>query len=329
MKSFMLTEREYEELLKAKDLNEAFKKLAETIYAPYFKDVREIPWLEVEKRLTRALSDVYNKVIEMAPKKAREFLDLVEKRLEIETLKQLIRGCISGLPKDETMKIVIPMGEFNIEFCQEFLSKDLKEAIKLIKNEEIKKILEIKLPLYEKYKTTTPLEVALDQYILNKLMSTAKTLPKLDRKYCEHLIGIEIDSINITVIIRGKAMKLKVKDIKDMMIPTSYKLKKEIDASLGIDDPLEAYKQLASGHYIGKLPLRVNSIEEVEKAVKKLIINESHKIFVTYPFHTGLLYAFMNLKYYEVKDIRTILMGKYLNIKEDFIREHLLYAYKW
>jgi len=328
MKSFMLTAQDYEDLLKAKDLSEAFKKLAETIYSPYFKEVREVAWIEVEKKLTKALSDTYKKVIDMAPNKARSILNLIEKKLEIETLKQLIRGCASKLPFEEAMKFVLPIGDYDIEFCREFLKRDLNEAIELIKDEEIKEVIREKIPEYEKLNITTPIEVALDKYILSKLLTQARKLPKLDKKHCEHLVGIEIDTTNIITIVRGKAMKLSVKEIKEMLIPESYKLEREIIAAIGVEDPFEAYKLLVSGYYIGKLPLKVSSIEEVERAAKKVIINESRKVFVTYPFHAGLLYAFMNLKYYEIRDIRVILMGKYLKVEEQLIRRHLLHAHE-
>ncbi|MCS7386169.1 MAG: V-type ATPase subunit [archaeon GB-1867-005] len=328
MKSFMLTKEDYEDLLKAKDLNEAFKKLAETIYAPYFKEAREATWIEIEKKLMKALSDIYEKVIEMAPEKAKDILSLIEKKLEIETLKQLIRGCISKLPIEEAMKFIFPIGEYSTEFCREFLRKDLNEAIELIKDEEIKEIIKQKIPEYEKLNITTPIEVALDKHILSKLLRQARKLPKLDKKHCEHLVGIEIDMTNITTIVRGKAMKLSVKEIKDMLIPESYKLDREIIAAIGVEDPFEAYRLLVSGYYIGKLPPKVNSVEEVEWAVKKAIINESRRVYITYPFHAGLLYAFMNLKYYEVRDVRVILMGKHLGVEEQIIRKHLLFAYK-
>jgi len=329
LKSFMLTEQDYEKLIKSEDLSDAIRKISGTIYAPYFKEVSQISWIEVEKRLIKALDDTYKKVVEMAPPIARKILELVKEKLELETLKQLIRCSASKLSFEKVAKLIVPLGKYDLEFSRKFLERELEEAIDLIMDEEIREVLKERLEDYERLGIATPLEVALDHYVFSKMLNEARKLPKLDRNYCEHLIGTEIDAINIVILVRGKAMKLKAADIEYMLIPEKYKLKREITAALGVEDPLEAYRLLASGYYIGKLPLRVSSIEDVERAVKKMIINESYKMFITYPFHAGLLYAFMNLKYYEIRDIRTILMGKYLGVEEDFIREHLLYTYKW
>jgi vacuolar-type H+-ATPase subunit C/Vma6 len=62
----------------------------------------------------------------------------------------------------------------------------------------------------------------------------------------------------------------------------------------------------------------------LELALKRFLVQRCSRTFVGYPFGIGPLLAFLNLKYFEALDIRTILLGKKEKKSAEALRSLLL-----
>lgn len=308
-RAFMLKPDDYEALLRAPTIHQALTHLRSV------SDLaREIPQTEsphdIERHLLNKFAEIFQVLIKTLKGNSRAFLETTFNKYEYETLKALLKAKFLGLSEGEISLVAPPLGRYSGPLYASLLStKGVDQAIDLIPDVELKLPLKEASKQAEALKNPLPFETAVDNLLFTKLWKLAGKLKMIDRKWVAHLLGVEADIKNILVLVRGKALGLQPSVIEKMLLPFCYKLPFNLKDLTS--QSLASILQVLSSTYYGKaLSSLAKDAIEIERALQSLWVKENETVFLHYPFTLGLFYAYINLKYVELKDVRAILLSK-------------------
>lgn len=308
-RSFMLKPGDYENLLRAPSLHQALAYLRSISDLGLEIPQTDEPY-EIEKRLIENFARILRVLIESTRDSARDFLEVAFSKYEYETLKALLKAKFLGLSVEETSLMAPPIGRYSGSLYASLISaRSVEQAIDMVPDARLKIALRESLRQAETLKNPIPMETAMDKMLYTKLWELADKLRISDRKWIRHLLGIEIDIKNILVLLRGRHLDLQPPALEGMLIPLSYKLRLDLK-SLAAQPLTPILQSLATTYYGRAISPLARSITEVERNLQSLWIEENEVVFLHYPFTLGVFYAFANLKYAELKDVRAILLSK-------------------
>jgi vacuolar-type H+-ATPase subunit C/Vma6 len=72
---------------------------------------------------------------------------------------------------------------------------------------------------------------------------------------------------------------------------------------------MEATRFGQFGGRIARLYEETEDLSDVELAIEDYIVQRVKQLLTAYPFHLGTIIGFFSLKYYEVRNIRSIAVG--------------------
>ncbi|MEM2942138.1 MAG: V-type ATPase subunit [Candidatus Bathyarchaeia archaeon] len=279
--------------------------------------------------------DYYNVLRELMGAKttelARRMLETVYMRHELSCLKSVMRLVLAGTALEPYPPQVSPIGRFTPEYVSRLLkSRDLRQLFQEINEPRVRAITLDRVSECEEVHSTIPAEMAIDRYYLSSLWSITGKLENWDKDPARDVVGTEIDVVNIGLILRGKHLGMSISTIRDLAIPVRYKLNEEVESAIEVATVSEAIMALSSGEYGSIISTvrseceRRSSLLPLELALKRYFVQRCSRAFVGYPFGIGPLLAFINLKYLEALDLRTILMGKREKKPADSLRRLLV-----
>jgi len=334
LKSKLLTTSNLDMILKSKDEVDAIRVLSDTVYAPYVSKFIGKPFdiKQFEDAIQESYHDDYARVIRAtASATARNALTLMHRKHELNCLKMILKCVMEGVPAEQAKDLITPMGEYTYDRCLELLKmKDLGMIAEDIKERKARELVLDSLSECKKLGSTIPLEASIDKYYYASIWNLTQQLPQSDKTPIENIIGIEIDSANLDILIRGKEAKIPISHLERFMLPIKYRLASEFEQAMNAPTSGDALRILSSGFYSVALQRAaetvksVGSLFPVEVAMKRYLASRNLSVFAGYPFHAGTLLAYLNLKLYQTQDIRGIVLGKRDGMAADKIRDFLI-----
>jgi len=199
-------------------------------------------------------------------------------------------------------------------------------------------VLEKAFEVYLEEKNFYLLEVALDRHVYSKIWRAIGKLRGLDKKIARTVIGLEIDSVNVKTILRCKAMGISENQIRRYLIPVSEVFgEKELEEAMRGSDMQStinslsesAKRALARDHqyiFTEIQELHVTSLTTLETILDRGLVETNLRIIKRYTpfFNIGLLLAFLNMKWFEVKNLRAIIRGSEAGIAPDRVKKLLI-----
>jgi len=219
--------------------------------------------------------------------------------------------------------------------------------------EDLKNVLE--------HKRVEPFETALNKYVYWECWKATKKLHGIDKKIVRELLGTEIDLLNVKIALRCKSVGIK--DIGGYIIPVFYRFAREdFESALrttGVRGCLETLlstaKLLMVDLYEDALTKalkeydEVKSLVPVENTLKKVpparlreyqeskalsrvedvldrAVIRNLNVLTRYKsiLHAGFVMAYLDLKWLEIRNLRTIVKGTEDRFPSDWIKNHLI-----
>lgn len=330
LKSFILTPSQYEAILRIKDPYKVLTMLEETVYKQAVSRAfdKTLTIENIERALLIHYYDTFNKILTATPSYVKPLLNAILGRHEATCLKTLIRLLAQNVDPEEAFKIIVPVGRYTADVCKIILdTRDLSKIVDFLDD----RLKEVILPYFymtfsKKIGSTLPVEMSMDRYVMSRIWSEAQKLKGYDRKIAEHLIGVEIDAINIMTVLRIKNIGVDIGNIRNLIIPAYCKITNDTLIKMYVAPSIPKAMDILMESYYGKiiLPGREKTLFEVEVSLKRHIAKESARVFQGDRFHVGILIGFLNLKFYEVNDLITIINGKIREIPEEDIKKALI-----
>lgn len=328
MKSRLLKDPVYQQLLETTQLDAFVKVLMETEYSPEISavDVKTPDISEVISALDDHLIKCYKTILQFFKiKTENDFIRVILSRLEIENLKVVIRGKFKGITSIMISDNLIPTGGVsNLNFEELVNSRDVEHFVSLLVKTRYERPLKDALPFFERDRRTAVLERPLDALYYLDLIRSIKTLSNADNHIMKAYMGTFCDINNIMLILRSRIFfDLPSDDIMTMYIPYGYRLSKNEAIQLSKtteDDYREAFGKT---HY-GKRVTTFKSLTDLEMGLLNILTYQTKKILMGYPFHIGTVAGFLALKEIETGNLKSIAEGKRHTLSEGQIRESLL-----
>jgi len=321
-----------------------YSQLAKTSYQKEISEIspQQLSSISLEEALLKNFLRTVDEIARSSPKNIRSLLTRILMKFEASALKAILRTKSAGLEADQAMRYILPAGRLDAARCVDITtnSKSIGDVVKLVSNTEYGPVLKDALPEYDKAGALFPLETAIDRQVYGRIMRAVKKLRGLDRKIANTVLGMEIDSMNIRVLLRFKEAGVSQDRATRYFLPVSDVFGQEVlneamqaqEVRSAIERLLEAAKFNLARDY-QQLLKELMKEYEAHKSLSRLevvldtgLLKTSLRMLKRYTsfFNIGFLLAFVNLKWFEMRNLRAIIRGADEKIPSEKTRELLI-----
>jgi len=312
---------------------------------PYKTEISEVnakglSSISLEDALLQNFIKTCEEIMEMSPKGIRLLLSTFLMKFEANCVKAILRTKQVELDVDEAMKYIMPVGRLDEARCRKTLeiSENIADVVESLSDMEYGSVLEKAFAVYEEEKIFYLLAVALDRYVYSKIWRAIGKLGGLDKKIARTVIGLEIDSANVKTILRCKAMGISEDQIRRYLIPVSevFSEKELEEAMRGLDmqsfinslvklarrsmarDYQYIFTEIQESH--------ITSLTTLEMILDRGLVETNLRMIKRYTpyFNIGLILAFLNLKWFEVRNLRAVIRGCEAGIPPNRVKKSLI-----
>ena len=320
LRTHLITQRDMQNLARAKNLRDVSDSLLKTDYAI---ELGQLPTHEqdaatLENVILRKLVERFFFVRRSAAQgKMQDILTRYCARFEVENIKRVIRAKHGGQTAEESNLIPLEREHTLVNFPALLKAKDVDEVGSLLRDTQYHSILE-KLQPYKESGTTLILEAALDKIYFSRIWELVDKIHGT-----RNLIGEEIDLRNLLTLFSLKTRGVSPRLIEDATIPISYAVPKTTLQSL-IQNRIEEAPTLLRGGY-SKLAseaaslLKAGSSLLLERVFFKYLYGDASAALMTHPLQAEYVIAYLLLCEAEAKNLVSIVTGKQLNLNEEEI----------
>jgi V/A-type H+-transporting ATPase subunit C len=336
MKLLLLNKERFYSLLGSRDLEGLLRLLEDTPYELEAYRIMEKPTpANIETTLMENFVKTVETIIDESPSILKDFLRRNLRKLEASNLKLVLRAKHSGLKFTDIQDQLFPLKTFEVETCKALLegAKTVKDIVYSLEGSPYIDSLKSALPEYESKNSLLPLETALDKYIYLTLIDGLREFGSLDRKVAQELIGVEVDTLNVKVAIRCKKLNVEQEVFQNYIIPSGYVFDEErLLKAYTVSGVEELFQALAVHHYTPYIMRgfedykNTKSLMGLEVELDRLLMKINKEICRKYPspFHVGVVLSYVNLKWFEIRNLRTIMLGKVSGIPSEAIAKLLI-----
>ncbi|MFW9963160.1 MAG: V-type ATPase subunit [Candidatus Sifarchaeia archaeon] len=330
MKSRFLTIGNYESLLSSGSYEDFIKILSGTYYGQVIgrdsTTSRPGPE-ELALILSRDFASVSTNLSRTLTGRVREFTNTYLEMFMAESVKSIIRGVHVGLAKDEILRFAVPQTPEQATLFETLVDAgSVSKLIDLLPQWDLRVALLTKLPSYEEYISTAPLEVAIEEWYLKKVLKALEEFSDNDSKRVLDILESRVILRNTLTALRAVILQLESRALEQSLI--RFPKAKEFTDSLktvntwrDVITKLENTRFSAFAGRIARLYEDTEDLSDVELAIEDYIAQRVKRQLTAYPFHLGTIIGFFNLKYYEVRNIRSIAVGVERGQSADDIRK--------
>jgi vacuolar-type H+-ATPase subunit C/Vma6 len=321
-------------------LEEIFSFLAYTVYGEEVTtacgDIVE-PGL-LEGALLQNYAKTFNKLLNSSSKYIKNLLLSILHKFDALNLKTMLRMVQAGMKVEDILQHIIPLGMYDQKKCQEMLSdaNSVSDIIGSLHDQDFGFILKKTLKGEEKFRDLSQLEAVLDQEFFKRMLKEIKNLDRRDKKIATNILGMEIDVLNIKIILKYKALVMNLQNIKENLMPVALinenilvSAVKEPDIKSMLQRILKSVKtkhqvyQTIFTKLVNESNSPISRLEFIlEKAPVEMSFFELKKNMRYY--NIGYLLSFLNMKWAEIKNLRSIINAVARNVSADQTHDLLI-----
>jgi V/A-type H+-transporting ATPase subunit C len=330
MKSRFLTVGNYESLLQSNSYEDFIKILSGTYYGQIIsreaRTSRPSPE-DLALILSRDFASVSTNLSRSLTGKVREFTNTYLEMFMAESIKSIIRGVHVGLEKDEILRFAVPQTPEQATLFESLVDAgSINKLIDLLPQWDLRVALLTKIPSYEEFSSPAPLEVAIEEWYLKKVLNALEEFSDTDARRVLDILESRVILRNALTALRAVLLQLETRALETSLI-RFHKTKEFTESLKTVNTWREVITKLENTRYnqfagrIARLYEDTEDLSEVELAIEDYIAQRVKMQMTAFPFHLGTIIGFFNLKYYEVKNIRSIAVGVERGQAADDIRK--------
>ena len=280
--------------------------------------------ISMEEALLENYAKTIKNLVRFSVGEIKHVLLAIVEKIEISNIKTLLRAAKAKMNANEAVKHLVPVGKLNKERCRDILStsstvKDITEALSDL---EYGKIMREVLAENKINGDLSALELALDRAANNKILEAVEKLKGVDKKIAKNVLGIEIDATNVKIILRGKARGTPKDQLKMYLMPPSLLDDKTLEKAIESTDVKSLAEYLLGVAETAKNPFYKSvfsqilreansSLSKIEVILDKAPLGISLRMLKKYLkyYNIGYILSFLNLKWFEIRNLRCIIVG--------------------
>ncbi|MEK7539853.1 MAG: V-type ATPase subunit [Patescibacteria group bacterium] len=325
MRATLLSKKETESLIDAKNIQEIIGLLSRTSYsADLIEEAVAFSRADlVEIALTKNFSRTLKKLVKISPKGDSEKIKRVFERYDVLNVKNLLLGIHLKEPKQKIKALLIESPAFNKAGLNSLAeSTSIKELVEKLKNTDYYSALAGKVLDYEKNREIGLLVSALETYYHKKALGGEARSTDLGLAV-KSMLEAECDAKNIMLVLRGKKEGFEEKKIRAMLIEGGKMTNAEIEkivAAKSVEDAVKTLKRFDLANSLEsyrKDHSLVHFENELEQGISQRGLSELRRSVLSLSAIVGFLF----LKEKEVSDVRKIVRPKEFGFAPEEIRK--------
>ena len=331
MSSNLLTSQQWTNLCQTPDSRSLVESLNETAYHEYLVNVdeKELTPRRAVYQIKHRIADAYLTVIRLALAHTRPLLMQLYRHFELDNLKAVFRGIISGASWERVRFVLFPFGSDTVLPAQAMVEAgSVEAAVALLHDTPYYDTLSHALKRYAAEQSLFPLEVALDLNYFRQLWNEVKQLTGDDRNQSLRVVGSLLDMNNLMWAIRYRVYHhLSEEEIINYTLPFGHRVQDEdiraIAAGADISQVVaRAYPTLPEISTLLQDPR--TDLPMLELHLQRYLGKQCKAVFAGYPFHVGIPLAFVTLTELEVQDLIVIIEAKAVQMPPERFQPLLL-----
>ncbi len=329
--SKLLSEPRLMELAEAPSLTNLFTALEDTDYRASFGDNVKIDELEpaaIERGLKEGVNRRLRELAKLAPEQRKSTLLRLLQRTDLSNIKTIITMIHDGAPKEQRMQELTPSPTMSNERLEMLASADdLNRLLEFLKGSEYFNVISASLDDYQK-RGLIAILAALDKAYYTQLWEDVQR-GRDQRAVLRTMIGYEIDSLNIKLILRLKKDGVPSDEINGYLIRPAHELTEAmLKAMLTAEDTRSAVHMIHITTYGKILAGAMDQIEEqgmvaAERALDQGQLKAYRYYGLAQFFSIAPMISFVYLKENEMKNLRTIIRLKADGVEPQRIKEKI------
>ncbi len=263
----------------------------------------------IEGALKHELVDEYLMVIRSTKPPVKDFFIELLRRFEVMNVKAILRSKFAGVME---APLLFPVESFFRRHMSILIDADsLDGAIKRLED-PYRRILES-----SSGQRLLELETALDHELFDSIWNRMRHLQRRDREIARKVIGAEVDTTNLMILLRCKWEGVAGTEIERYLMPYSYEF--EFDAvrdAILTDSVSSAIQLLPDSPYKAVLNGAIQQYEEekslvpLELALQRYRLTLIKKLLLGYTIDIATILGYLYLKEAEIRNISTIAVCK-------------------
>jgi len=247
--------------------------------------------------------------------KVRKFTDTFLEMFFAESIKSIIRGIHVGLETDEILRFSVPSSSADMSLFQTLVNaSSVNKMIDLLPQWDLKVALLTRFPSYQEFDSTAPLEVAVEEWYLRKVVDALKDFSKDEQKRVFDILDSRVILRNVLTGIRATLLGFEQRALELSLVRFS-RAQQLTDAIASSKTWREVIAKLDNtrfaqfGGRIARMYEDTDDLGDVELAIEDFIAQRIKLQLTAFPFHLGTIIGFFSLKQYEVRNLRSIAVG--------------------
>ena len=292
----------------------------------------------LEEALFQNYAKTFNKILKESSGNIKNLLVSVLRKFDALNLKTMLRMVHAGINGEEILKYIIPLGMYDRKKCQAILSdvKSISDIVDSLQEQDFGFILKKTLKAQGIVGDLSSLEAALDKKVFKGILKEIKNLDRRDKKIATNILGIEIDALNVKIILKYKSLMTDHENIKENLMPVALIDEKVLASAIkepDIKSTLQRFLRSVETKHPVYQAIFIKLVNEsdsptshlefiLEKAPLEMSFFELKKNMRYY--NIGYILAFLNMKWAEIKNLRSIINAIARNVGPDQTRDLLI-----
>ena len=315
MLSELVTEAEFDNILRSESLTGAWQALRRTAYGDWIPDDLPGDILGVEKVFREATAARFKRSIHALRGAPREVGLLLLSRWDIDNLEFALR-LWHGKDRDLQKFLTYPSFVDEIPVYDIVEAESLEEIGLLLRATPYMEPITASLGAYRESKSIFFVEIALERDYYSRLLKRAVELGGQDAKLAEKIIGAEIDLVNLAWLSRLlDYYKMEPGQLYRHVIPGPSLISRRLaEPGLSAEKLKDLSSQVLAVKAAKDVEARVgpDSVALFETMVGETVVEMARTTLSGYPFSIGCVFAFYILKRAELRNLSTAFTGKWL-----------------
>lgn len=332
MKSNLFRGNALNPLIQTQDPQSLARTLSDSHYSPHLESLTELTPKNSEKPLQEHLVDSHEKITFLAPEEIREIFAKMKKIHEIKNIKTILIDKYTGVPPRETKdKLLSPISVSDEVYDRAIEAKNMQEVAAAFEETEYGDLINELLSEYEDTEKISPLWFGIEQKYWENVWKVARDSDAKHSEIIQKAIGMRVDTNNIMTILRCKAEQVAPDEIEKYVVPIYSEIEdQDLEKSMESESVSEAVTSLEDTFYGDALSNALSEYEEtqsvfiLERALEELLLQKLRTLSIQYYTGIGPLLAFFYEKNVEVRNLTSIINGKFEGLKSEDIKEKLV-----
>lgn len=280
-----------------------------------------------EKTVSNKLFENYFKLFPHSGIYTKYFLKHYFKKYEIDNIKSILKNKIYVREENNANVNIYNLGDYSeLDFKRLMTANSVDDFISMLNNTDYHQVLSDANLVFSREKTFFAFDLALDNYFFTQLKRVKNTLPSNDRQRVDKLLGIYVDLINITWIVRAKFnYNLANEQILAQIIDFSSNISKTTLNDILLSPDIGTVESVLNKSFYQKLFGTEKKLNlEISDIQINRFLRERIGIYLSGAmFDIGKILAYLIIEELEIKDLVTIYESHYYQLSENEIKEQL------